>query len=197
MTTVLKYNNYFIPRPTFIFVTADKNNMAQVLQKYLARAPRHILTIDESRHLRFAHSGQIYSDNTAIRDVSITGMAFEIDATIAPDVGEMIKIEFSLPPGNEQIACYAKVVRRDQNSRFSPFCLIGVHFEKLTIAHRMALEKNLREALQLENQIIVVGKLRHLALLLLSSTIAIGIFYLLSHFSTLNTMVESISNLFR
>lgn len=120
-----------------------------VAQRYHVRSPRYVLMADDLRLMRFAPmqtKGVIYS--TQVSDLSETGLAFTLEAHEAPEEGDMLKIEFTVP-GRKQIACFATVVRVDRMTDWSPdfgdrnYRLIGLQFRNLPEAHRRALRLGL------------------------------------------------------
>lgn len=128
-------------------------------------------------------------------------MAFVVLHRDAPRIGEMIKVEFSVP-GGEQIAWFAKVVRLEefrrrkwfqrQDSQVQPDeVVVGVQFHHLPEGHRAAIRDHLqgkfREIL-LERRRARIQSLkeflkehgRKILLYLGLSLIAFGILYFLS-----------------
>jgi hypothetical protein len=117
--------------------------MTQSLAKYHARAPRYILNTDDDFLIRVAGPRQVpWEEGTEIRNVSLTGLAFTAPDDLCPILGEVIKIQFTVP-GNRQMACHAVVTRLDADSDNAQVILVGVHFYKLEMAHRIVLAQGI------------------------------------------------------
>ncbi len=86
---------------------------------------------------------------TEIRDISLTGLSFTAPSDLSPQLGEIIKIQFSVP-GSEQMACYAVVIRIDGLNEYEN--LIGVHFYKLDRIQRLNLVQGLAHKIQKRNE---------------------------------------------
>lgn len=117
--------------------------MNQSLAKYHARAPRYILNTDDDYLIRVAGPRQIpWEEGTEIRNVSLTGLAFTAADDLCPILGEVIKIQFSIP-GGRQMACHAVVTRLENDPRDLKRMLVAVHFFKLEMAHRVILAQGI------------------------------------------------------
>ncbi len=117
--------------------------MTQSLAKYHARAPRYILNTDDDYLIRVAGPRQIpWEEGTEIRNVSLTGLAFTAADDLCPLLGEVIKIQFSIP-GGRQMACQAVVTRLENDPLDLKNMLVGVHFYKLEMAHRVVLAQGI------------------------------------------------------
>ena len=117
--------------------------MTQGLARYHARAPRYILDTQDDELIRVAGPRQIpWEEGTEIRNVSLTGLAFTAPEDLCPLLGEVIKIQF-LIPGGKQMACHAIVTRLDPDKNEK--ILVGVHFYKLEMSHRIALAQGLSQ----------------------------------------------------
>ncbi|MNK06207.1 PilZ domain protein [compost metagenome] len=81
-----------------------------------------------------------WEEGTSIKNVSLTGLAFTAPEDLCPLLGEVIKIQF-IPPGAKQMACYAIVTRLENISEQR--MLVGVHFYKLEMPHRITLAQSL------------------------------------------------------
>lgn len=115
--------------------------MTQGLAKYHARAPRYILNTQDDSLIRVAGPQQIpWEEGTEIRNVSLTGLAFTAPDDLCPALGEVIKIQFSVP-GSQQMACYGIVTRLDPENLER--ILVGIHFYKLDMPHRIVLAQGL------------------------------------------------------
>jgi hypothetical protein len=92
------------------------------------------------------------SFSTLFVNISETGLAFVIDRTSAPGIGDFIKVEFPIP-GGEQVAWFAKVVRLEEYSS-TPWwsertaekdeILVGVQFHQLPAGHRQSIRIHLQ-----------------------------------------------------
>ena len=117
--------------------------MTQALSKYLLRAPRYTLNPEDNNLIRVVGPSQEpWEEYTDIRNVSLTGLSFTTDPSFCPRLGEIIRIQFTVP-GSEQMACHAIVTRLEQENIEK--ILVGVHFYKLEMAHRINLARGLVE----------------------------------------------------
>lgn len=120
--------------------------MTTSLARYHARAPRYILDTEDNHLIRLSGAERrSWEENTEIKDISLTGLSFTASADLSPQLGEIIKIQFSVP-GSEQMACYAVVIRIDAVSEFDN--VIGVHFYKLDRVQRLNLVQGLAHKIQ-------------------------------------------------
>jgi len=116
------------------------------LARYHARAPRYILNTDDDSLIRVAGPNQIpWEEGTEIKNVSLTGLAFTAPEDLCPVLGEIIKIQFQAP-GGKQMASYAIVTRLDPLE--SNKILVGLHFYKMEMGHRVALAQGLAKKLK-------------------------------------------------
>ncbi len=117
--------------------------MTQGLARYHARSPRYILDTQDDELIRVAGPRQIpWEEGTEIRNVSLTGLGFLAPEDLCPLLGEVIKVQFAVP-GGKQMACHAIVTRLDPEKNEK--ILVGVHFYKLEMAHRIALAQGLSQ----------------------------------------------------
>ena len=115
--------------------------MTQNLAKYHARSPRYILNTEDDSLIRIAGPQQTpWEEGTEIRNVSLTGLAFLAPEDLCPSLGEVIRIQFSVP-GSQSMACHGIVTRLDPESQAR--VLVGLHFYKLDMPHRIALAQGL------------------------------------------------------
>lgn len=115
--------------------------MTQSLARYHARSPRYILNTQDDSLIRVAGPRQIpWEEGTEIRNVSLTGLAFTAPNDLCPLLGEVIRIQFSVP-GSEQMACHAIVTRLEEDG--DGVMLVGVHFHRMEMPHRIALAQGL------------------------------------------------------
>ena len=112
--------------------------MTSSLARYHARSPRYILNTEDNSLIRLSGGAQQLSweEKTELRDLSLTGLSFIAPQDLSPQIGEFIKIQFSVP-GSEQMACHAIVIRTEKINQFDN--LIGVHFYKLDRNQRFNL----------------------------------------------------------
>lgn len=111
------------------------------LARYHSRSPRYTLNTEDDSLIRVAGPQQIpWEEGTQIKNVSLTGISFTVAADLCPLLGEVIKIQFT-PPGARQLACHAIVTRLDNISNDET--LVGVHFYKMDINHRISLAQGL------------------------------------------------------
>jgi PilZ domain. len=115
------------------------------LARYHARSPRYILNTQDDSLIRVAGPHQTpWEEGTEIKNVSLTGLAFMAPSDLCPLLGEVIKIQF-IPPGGKQMACYGIVTRLDE---VGESMLVGIHFYKLEMAHRITLAQGLARRLK-------------------------------------------------
>jgi hypothetical protein len=120
--------------------------MNQNLARYHARSPRYILNTEDDCLVRVAGPRQVpWEEGTEIKNVSLTGLAFTAPEDLCPILGEIIKIQFQAP-GAKQMASYAIVTRLDplENDKI----LVGLHFYKMEMGHRVALAQGLAKKLK-------------------------------------------------
>jgi hypothetical protein len=150
-------------------------------RRYIPRAPRYVLSANDSQVLRFAPMntrGQ--AQVTSLRNLSTSGLAFTlpynelastIESVTTPSEGDVIKIEFSVP-GRKQIACFATIVRVDELVEWDSetgnrhYLLIAVQYRNLPSAFIRSLEislKNRNTAATEEDAVIDLSKYRHLS----------------------------------
>ncbi len=119
-------------------------------RRYIARAPRYTFRPEDQGFLRFANMDtRGLTWHGAIRDLSETGLSFFLGEATAPEEGQMVKLEFSVP-GRRQIACFATVMRVDEQKEWDAEWggervnkIVGVQFRHLPIAHRRAIQKGI------------------------------------------------------
>jgi hypothetical protein len=115
--------------------------MTQGLARYHARSPRYTLNTEDDSLIRVAGPRQIpWEEGTDIRNVSLTGLAFTAPSDLCPMLGEVIRIQFSVP-GGKQMACHSIVTRIDQQREGT--MLVAVHFYRMEMAHRIMLAQGL------------------------------------------------------
>jgi hypothetical protein len=128
--------------------------MGEALRRFIPRAPRYVLRPSDNQMLRFAPNRVLNrSYSTRFINVSETGLAFVVDRSSAPGIGDFIKIEFPIPGAKNQIAWFAKVVRLEEFSA-TPWwseraghdndVLVGVQFHQLPDGHRLAIRLHLQ-----------------------------------------------------
>jgi len=116
--------------------------MNQNLARFHARSPRYILNTEDDSLIRVAGPRQIpWEEGTEIKNVSLTGLAFTAPDDLCPVLGEIIKIQFQAP-GGKQMASYAIVTRLDPVPVTAKI-LVGLHFYKMEMGHRVVLAQGL------------------------------------------------------
>lgn len=122
--------------------------MFKGLARYHSRAPRYILSPDDDTWIRLAGPHQTpWEEGTEIKDLSLSGLAFTAPVDLSPQLGEVIKIQFT-PPQSKSIACYAITTRIERISEDQN--LIAVHYYKMEMGHRLALAQSLESRLSLK-----------------------------------------------
>lgn len=120
--------------------------MTTSLARYHGRSPRYVLNTEENSLVRLSGAMQLpWEEKTELRDISLTGLSFLAQQDLSPQIGEVIKIQFSVP-GSQQMACYAVVIRIEKINQFDN--MIGVHFYKLDRTQRLNLVHGLAEKVQ-------------------------------------------------
>lgn len=115
--------------------------MTQSLARYHARSPRYFLNTEDDCLVRVAGPRQVpWEEGTEIRNVSLTGLAFTAPEDLCPLLGEVIRIQFSVP-GGKQMACHAIVTRLEEDH--AGVMQVGVHFYRLDMSHRIMLAQGL------------------------------------------------------
>jgi hypothetical protein len=135
-----------------------------------------VLLPQDSCLIRLAGPKQIpWEEGTEIKDVSTTGLSFTAAADLSPNLGEMIRVEFTVP-GSQQMACYAKVVRLQTITEKDN--LIAVEFELLNNPQKVNLQNGLKTkvSLQTETPIEVTPKLPLGLKIIFLISIAISLF---------------------
>jgi len=117
--------------------------MSGSLARYHARSPRYILDTQDNSLIRFSGAERLpWEEKTELRNVSLTGLSFICAKDLSPQLGEIIKIQFSVP-GSETMACYAIVIRIASDDNYSNE--IAVHFYKLDRIQRINLVQGLAQ----------------------------------------------------
>jgi hypothetical protein len=124
--------------PTF----ADQSLvMTSSLAKYHARSPRYVLQPEDNTLIRVAGPKQTpWEETTDIRNISLTGLVFTAANDLCPSIGEILKIEYSVP-GGQKLAGYAMVTRLEAFS--SSKMLVGVKFHQMDLPQRVHLAQAL------------------------------------------------------
>ncbi|MGZ3690585.1 MAG: PilZ domain-containing protein [Pseudobdellovibrio sp.] len=124
--------------------------MTTSLARYHARAPRYILNTDDESLIRLSGAEQLsWEENTELRDVSLTGLSFTAPQDLSPQIGEVIKIQFSVP-SSQQMACYAVVIRIEKINPLEN--MIGVHFYKLDRTQRLNIVHGLSDKIRTQKE---------------------------------------------
>ena len=120
--------------------------MSTSLARYHARAPRYILNPQDNSLVRLSGAEQLaWEESTELHDVSLTGLTFTAPQDLSPQIGEVIKIQFTVP-GSEQMACYAVVIRIEKTGELKN--LIGAHFYKLDRLQRINIVQGLTQKIK-------------------------------------------------
>lgn len=132
--------------------------MTTSLARYHARAPRYILNTEDNQLIRLSGAERMsWEEHTEIRDISLTGLSLTAYSDLSPQLGEIIKIQFTVPESH-QMACYAVVIRIEALNSYEN--LIGLHFYKLDRIQRLNLVQGLARKIQnkKENEIPLKNK---------------------------------------
>jgi len=117
--------------------------MTGSLARYHARSPRYVLNTEDSSLIRFSGAERYsWEEKTELRNISLTGLSFMAPLDLSPQLGEIIKIQFTVP-GSETMACYAVVIRIEAKNEYENE--IAVHFYKLDRLQRINLVQGLAQ----------------------------------------------------
>lgn len=89
--------------------------MNNPVRKWFGRAPRYVLRPEDNQFVRFANEERQRGSGIELLNISKTGLAFTVHRESCPRLGENIIIEFEAP-GTGQMACYARVVRLEEQA---------------------------------------------------------------------------------
>tara|TARA_Y100000817_G_scaffold261155_1_gene215526 strand:+ start:32 stop:712 length:681 start_codon:yes stop_codon:yes gene_type:complete len=143
----------------------------QTLHKFVPRATRFVLRPEDNRLLLYKPQPRLApTHSTEILNISATGVAFVTERDIAPKLGEIIKMEFTIP-GGEKIAWFGRVVRTEEfeartwmRTSFGHPSLdqiiIGIHFENMPETQKDKLSKGISKRI---HQLQSNNRKRHLA----------------------------------
>lgn len=144
------------------------------LQRYYQRAPRYILIPEDDFLVRVAGPKQIpWEEGTEIMNISGTGLAFTAPVYLAPNIGEHIKIQFSVP-NSGQMAAFAQVTRIDAWS--DERVLVAIKFEYMDWAQQIYLRQGLANKLRSQIEKVEASN-KHPMQWLLSATLIANIFF--------------------
>lgn len=117
--------------------------MTGSLARYHARSPRYVLNTEDNFLIRLSGAEKLsWEEKTELKNVSLTGLSFSAPKDLSPQLGEIIKIQFTVP-GSEMMACYAIVIRIESVGEFENE--IAVHFYKLDRLQRINLVQGLAQ----------------------------------------------------
>lgn len=120
-------------------------------RKKLRFAPR-LKVSEDKRRIRFTISGKqrkIFS--TTIFDISETGISFISTQKLAPQIGDIISLEFA-PVDSMKMACKARVVRVETPSKYSTWdrfpesIKVGLEYFNLPLAYQKMISESLEKA---------------------------------------------------
>lgn len=136
-----------------------RSMMTTSLARYHARAPRYILDTDDNSLIRLSGATEhSWEEKTELRDLSLTGLSFVAPQDLSPQIGEVIKIQFSVP-GSDQMACYGVVIRLEKINQFDN--MVGIHFYKLDRLQRVNLVQGLTSKIHNNNVTARQKRLTH------------------------------------
>lgn len=113
-------------------------------------AERYKLPEDIAKEGRFSRGYPVQPRRVSkaeIYDVSYSGVAFRISADLAPEIGELVAIEFKLPNG-PRMAWYAQAMRLEvehtsQNADHPAIIKVGAKFLEIPPLRRKQMERNI------------------------------------------------------
>ena len=125
--------------------------MALLKHRKTRGAPR--LRIDEPHYkqIRFTSTGQRKIHTTSIFDISETGISFLCSRKVAPEVDEIVKMEF-VPVGSVQLACMGRVIRIETPNTFAAWenfpetVKVGVQYYQLPKPYQKVISSSLKQA---------------------------------------------------
>lgn len=127
--------------------------MTQQLSQYHQRSPRYVLLPQDNCLIRLAGPKQIpWEEGTEIKDISTTGLSFTAASDLSPNLGETIRVEFTVP-GSKQMACFARVVRLQTLTDTDN--LIAIEFELLNNPQKINLEEGLSKKVNPNDEIAI------------------------------------------
>jgi hypothetical protein len=130
--------------------------MTQQLSPYHHRVPRYVLLPQDNCLIRLAGPKQIpWEEGTEIKDISTTGLSFTAASDLSPNLGETIRVEFTVP-GSKQMACFARVVRLQTLNECDN--LIAIEFELLNGPQRINLQQGLSPKVSEEQESAIETK---------------------------------------
>ena len=145
--------------------------MTTSLARYHARAPRYVLDTDDNNLIRLSGAEQwAWEESTELRDVSLTGLSFTAPQDLSPQIGEVIKVQFTVPNA-QQMACYAIVIRIEKIDEL--FNLVGVHFYKLDRTQRLNIVQGLSSKIKAPAKVGSGSKLTRSPLQLVGLVLAV------------------------
>lgn len=122
--------------------------MSGSLARYHARSPRYILDTQDNNLIRYSGAERLpWEEKTELRNLSLTGLSFSCASDLSPQLGEIIKIQFSVP-GSETMACYAIVIRITPDNSYSNE--VAIHFYKLDRIQRINLVQGLAQKIDIK-----------------------------------------------
>ncbi len=135
--------------------------MGQAIRKFVPRAPRYVLQPRDNRVLRYgSEKDQHTPHKTNVVDLSETGLAYLVDRECAPQIGDMIRLEFTIPHQNT-VSWWGRVTRiteydpapyqvahRNEDGSAADEVLIGVEFHNVDENQRLKIREGLAERLQ-------------------------------------------------
>lgn len=134
--------------------------MGNALRKFMSRAPRYVLRPQDTSAIRLSHldmQGPGAQIKTSMLNLSESGMALLMDPSLAPVIGEKVKVEIPVP-GGEKIAWFATCVRIEAynnttnwwfNREVSPHVervVVGLRFDDLPAGHQKSIRKGLEKS---------------------------------------------------
>ncbi len=134
--------------------------MGQAIRKFVPRAPRYVLQPTDNQVLRYgSEQDEHTSHQTHIIDLSETGLSYLVDRECAPQIGDMIRLEFTVP-GHQPVAWWGRVtriteyepapyqrMRRDEEGGHLDEVLVGIHFQDVSEEQRLAIREGLQNRL--------------------------------------------------
>lgn len=135
----------------------DGNN-AQQLRRFVPRATRYFLRPDDNKFMKFAHERPDTNETQGLHDtimvnLSRTGLGFLVDRDMAPNIGDLVKVEFPVPgrkDGSNTLACWARVARVQEytqniwwlkdDPKFHDLVFVGVQFQDMTAIGEVAIQ---------------------------------------------------------
>lgn len=128
--------------------------MARKIKEFVKRAPRYMITPEDNCLCKFSKEHESESLTVEFHNISSTGLAFITDRDFAPQFGETIKLQFTLPHLDHKLEWWGRVVRmhelhtrqwwQNQDEK-EDLVVVAVHFQNFPEGQKENIEQALRK----------------------------------------------------